>query len=186
MSIIKGLFGRGKPKLEKDIHILVAQLLKDRAQHSEVGNTLSDIELQEFTSKSGFDVPPSFSVFLREFGDGAYWLYDTQPVDSTTNSIWLKDSRPKLPSFIPLDEETQIPATSLFCLMTEDSNGGAWCWLTGQRDENKETPLVYYDPDSGNLCYKVQTFVDWLYILVSEKEEVIRVLDSDTGLLVLG
>lgn len=63
--------------------------------------------------------------------------------------------------------------------MTEDSNGGAWCWLTSESDEDGELALAYYDPFKEELFYKVPNFTNWLEILVREKQEIIRILDVD-------
>jgi hypothetical protein len=70
-----------------EIYSLIEQLKKDVERHEDIGNPLTENAVAIFREQSGFELPISFSVFLREFGDGAYWLYGHQPIDSTTVTI---------------------------------------------------------------------------------------------------
>jgi hypothetical protein len=188
MSFFRNLFSKRIGKDDKastrhlDIDSLIKQLSKDKKDHTEIGPRLSIEEIKSFEERSGFHAPPSFSKFLQEFGDGAYWLYSVQPIDSTSRPFWLKKIRPKLPDVIPSDFSSQYEADSLFCLMSEDSNGGSWCWLTNEKDATGEYPLAYYAQFEKKLFYKVASFTDWLQILVSTKSEVIRNLDVEDKL----
>ena len=79
---------------------------------------------------------------------------------------------------IELDKR-EIKVDSLLCLMSEDSNGGAWCWLTSEETKDGEWPLAYYSLSDKKLHYKVQNFAQRLKILINSKGEVIRELDLD-------
>ena len=181
MSWFKKLFGK-KQHEDTDIYSLVEQLRKDFSMHEEVGAPLAEGEIEAYEEKIGLRLPPSFRFFLSHFGNGAYWLYGCQPLDSTDNPFWLKDVRPNAPAMIPLDGGGAVAKDSLLCLMTEDSNGGSWCWLTSERDSNGEWPLAYYEPMEKRLFYKVPSFVHWLSLLVKNRQEVIRTLDQDERL----
>ena len=63
--------------------------------------------------------------------------------------------------------------------MTEDSNGGAWCWITTENNENGEWSLAYFNIDDKKFYYKVSNFIEWLEIATTCKEEVIRELDVE-------
>lgn len=163
-----------------DIHELIAELKSKPTMHQKVGAPLTDEEIAQLEERSGFRVPPSYRVFLREFGDGAYNLYDTQPVDSFRSPRWFRDYKFRadlLGESLQLDGGGNIPKDSLFCLMTEDSNGGAWCWLTTESDEQGECPLAYLM--EGTLYCKVPSFTEWVRALVVGKQEVIRTLDTE-------
>ena len=83
---------------------------------------------------------------------------------------------------IELVGEKEILANTLLCLMTEDSNGGAWFWLTSEASKNGEWPLAYYSLSDKKLHYKVKNFTEWLKILTKNENEVIRGLDVDEKL----
>jgi hypothetical protein len=159
---------------------LIAQLRAKAHLHDQVGDKLTDAEIAEFERVSGFKVPPSYRTFLREFGDGAYWLYDGQPMDSigrAKSRVWFEHYRPEASAMIPVDGGGVVAKDSLFCLMTEDSNGGAWCWLTSLPDAQGEYPLAYYS--EGTLYYRLPNFTEWLRVLVLNEDEVIRALDTE-------
>jgi hypothetical protein len=166
--------------LNMNIHELIARLQSDSAKHEKVGPRLAPEQVQEFEKLSGFKIPPSFAIFLQEFGDGAHWLYQCQPLDSTDSPSWFQDWHENAPDMIPVHDSSTVPKSSLFCLMTEDSNGGAWCWLTSAQDLDGEFPLAYYSGEQLN--FRINTFTDWLELLVENKIEVIRALDVDNRL----
>ncbi|TXD49838.1 hypothetical protein [Polaribacter sp. IC073] len=64
--------------------------------------------------------------------------------------------------------------------MTEDSNGGAWCWLISEEKKDNEWALAYYIDQK--LHYKVENFTEWLNILAKDGYEVIRELDTEEEL----
>ena len=158
---------------------LIQQLKADGQEHEDVGGCLSDAQIKAFEKRTGFNVPPSFTTFLKEFGDGAYWLYGIQPIASTATPFWLKEAQQNTPLQIPVDGDTPVGRDSLFCLMIEDSNGGSWVWFTEERDAAGECPVGYYEPSQKKIFYKLQTFTKWLQVLVQEKGEVIWTLDFE-------
>ena len=160
---------------------LIAQLKVREHRHEKVGKTLTEEEITTFESRTGFRICPSYRVFLKEFGNGATALYRTQGIDSyEPPSGPMKEYRYRAataPGLVSVDGGQPIPRESLFTLMTQDSNGGAWLWLTSQPDVNGEYPLTYLMADT--LFCKVVNFTEWLRTLVMNEEEVIRVLDKD-------
>jgi hypothetical protein len=165
-----------------DIQDSIRSLQEDFNEHEHVFPKLTDEQIAEFARKAQFVVPPSFRIFLKTFGSGAYWLYGCQPLDSAENPFRLRTFQGNLPDMTELDGEQSVPTDSLLCLMTEDSNGGAWCWLTTLQENGGECPLAYWEPSSKKLYYKVESFANWLQLLVTEKNEVIRVLDVEERL----
>lgn len=164
-------------KQNPPIQELINQLKKDFAQHQDVGKPASDEQIASFEEKTGFQLPPSFRKFVKDFGNGAYWLYGTQPIDSLNQPKWAMEFHQNLTDSVPIDNGNLANKDSLLCLMTEDSNGGSWCWLTEEKSLEEECPLAYLS--SGTLYYKLPSFLEWLTILVNEKQEVIRFLDYD-------
>jgi hypothetical protein len=55
----------------------------------------------------------------------------------------LSDFTNELGDEIVLNQKV-IKVASLVCLMSEDANVGAWCWLTSEKTTNGEWPLAYY------------------------------------------
>ncbi|WP_299666772.1 SMI1/KNR4 family protein [uncultured Polaribacter sp.] len=157
----------------------ILALLENFSEHYDVGKRINDEEIKSIEQKLEFSLPKSYKIFLKYFGDGGYWVFN-QSIDSIQNYYWLKDYRQDLKDIIELDGEKSIRVNSLLCLMAEDSNGGAWCWLTSEKDINEELPLVYYI--DNELHYKVKNFTEWLKVLTETKYEVIRDLDKEEKL----
>jgi hypothetical protein len=154
--------------------------------HEDVEKTVTDVEIKEIELKLGVQLPPSYKQFLKEFGNGAYWLYTVdQPVNGVHEIHWFNEYRNYVADTIHTDGFGSFAAKTLLCLMTEDSNGGAWCWITTDDKENGEWSLAYYNINDRKLYYKVSNFIEWLEIATTCKEEVIRELDVD-GRLGLG
>ncbi len=164
------------------ISAVVTRLHADRDKHEDVGPCLKKSEIQRIERRLDVSLSPSYATFLTEFGDGAYWLYGAQAVDHAHHVDWLPKNRPNVPARVTY-QGSYVASCRLYCLMTEDSNGGAWCWLPDFTDENGEQPLGYYDSDR-TVHFRVN-FVDWLNLLVEHKDEVVRRLDKD-GALGLG
>jgi hypothetical protein len=146
---------------------------------------LSDADIQTLVQQSGFTLPPSYLVFLNEFGNGdtidrgSYQIF-YQDIDAPDNVWEFSRAHPDAPDLVPVNGGSPVPKSSLFCLMTEDSNGGSWCWLTSEPDAEGEYPLAYYfsgEDDVKRLFFTVPNFATWLEILVRDKHEVIRSLD---------
>jgi hypothetical protein len=168
-----------------NITSLLKKLKSDMKLHESVGPKLTQEEITKLENKLGLKFPPSYKVFLQDFGDGAYWLYGSQPIDtiSQIHNPWLKTIRADAPALIPVDQHNQVPRDSILLLMSEDSNGGSWCWLTSKAQADGEWPLAYYEPfNMKTLCYEVPTFASWLSLLIKNRTEVIRVLDKEDRL----
>ena len=166
---------------EKQMKELIRILNADSKQHQEIGPKLTDIEIQEVERKIGLTLPESYKIFLKEFGNGAYWIYMTS-LDDINRFSYLKEYRKELGNTIELVGEKEIEVSTLLSLMTEDSNGGAWVWLTSENLESGEWPLAYYSLSDKKLHYKVKNFTEWLRLLTKCKSEVIRELDVDDKL----
>jgi len=156
----------------------IINLLENFNEHNRVGEQLSQREIEIIEEKIQLKLPKSYKIFLKYFGDGGYWVY-CQSIDSIQNFSRLSYFRKYLGKTIKLDG-VKIDVSSLLCLMTEDSNGGAWCWLTDEKTEKNEWPLAYYK--DNELHYKVENFTEWLKILTDTQLEVIMTLDIDNKL----
>ncbi len=167
--------------MENQMEELIMILIVDSNQHQEIGPKLTDSEIQEVEKELGLSLPDSYKLFLKEFGNGAYWLYMTS-IDDIKHFSYLKKYRKDLGNTIELVGEKNIEVNSLLCLMTEDYNGGAWCWLTSENSDNGEWPLAYYSLSDKKLHYKVKNFSEWLRLLTKCKSEVIRELDVEDKL----
>ena len=174
-----------------DIHSIISQLKIDSQKHTNVGPVLTPQEIQEIESRLGLKLSPSYRLFLQEFGDGAYWLYGRQPMDSIRKPVWFIDIHPQAQEVLSTDHGESVRTDKLLCLMSEDSNSGSWCWITSRPDAEGEFPLAYYGfaeegiLSEGGLFYELSGFKVWLNLLSINKDEVIRVLDRD-GKLILG
>ncbi len=160
------------------VSTIIIELLEDSNHHIEIEEVLSDQEIKEIEDKLGFLLPTSYKIFLKYFGDRGAWVY-MNSIDHIKNYSFLKDYRKSLNTTIELVDHMQIQVDSLLCLMTEDSNGGAWVWLTEEEKENNEWGLAYYSSKHKKLFYKVENFTEWLNILVKSKGEVITELDEN-------
>jgi hypothetical protein len=176
VSWLKRLFGK-ESNSSDNFQSLIKQLTQDFSQHEEVGPPATPEQVAKFEESTGFSLPTSYRVFVEQFGNGAYWLYGSQPLDSIDNPVWLQDINPNLPDRIKIDEGSDADKNALLCLMTEDSNGGSWCWITNETGPDGDPPIAYFS--FGKLYYRLSSFEEWLKILVSSKTEVIRALDYD-------
>lgn len=159
---------------------LIIELKRDTDKYKEIGNKLTDQEILQIEKEMNVDLPESFKIFLKYFGDGV-WIHG-QSIDSVKRLSWLKKYRENLRNTISFNNGEIVNTDSLLCLMTEDSNGGAWCWLTSEKTENGEFPLAYYNMIDNKLHFKLNNFTEWLQLLVSAKTEVIFTLDRDSKL----
>jgi hypothetical protein len=156
----------------------IITLLENFNEHEEIGRKLNTQEIKKVEAKLGLKLPKSYKIFLKYFGDGGSWVFN-QNIDTIKNYSWLKDYREDLSEVIQLENKI-INVDSLLCLMTEDSNGGAWCWLTSEKHNNGEWQLAYYM--NNQLHYKVLNLTQWLKVLTETKYEVIRALDTEEKL----
>ncbi|WP_233269856.1 SMI1/KNR4 family protein [Polaribacter sp. L3A8] len=170
---------RNSKDFQHPISSAIFNLLENFDVHDGVGKKLNDEEIKAIENKLQLDLPTSYKIFLKHFGDGGNWVF-SQYIDSIQNFSWLSNYRNDFSETIELDGGKLLKVNSLLCLMTEDSNGGAWCWLTSEKDTNGEWELAYYM--DNKLHYKVLNFTEWLNILTKEGVEVIRELDLEETL----
>lgn len=162
-----------------NLPLIIKELLKDTDKHENIGPKLSEVEIKKIENEINLILPNSYRIFLREFGDGAYWVYG-QAIDTISNKpFWLNSFRKDLGDVIKIEGTKEINVETLLCLMTEDSNAGAWCWLTEEENLNGEWSLAYYSMSDKQLHYKVENLTEWLKILLESKYEVISELDVE-------
>ena len=171
---------KSSPDFSHTISKPILNLLEKFDKHEKVGSQLTNNEIESIEDKLNLTLPKSYKLFLKYFGDGAYWVF-TQPINSIKNYSWITDYRENLNKKIELDNNF-IDVDNLLCLMTEDSNGGAWCWITSEKKKDNEWPLAYYSLSDNKLHFKVENFSEWLKILSETRDEVIRALDVDEKL----
>lgn len=166
---------------ENQMKELIHILNEDSEKHQEIGAKLTYSEIRDVENELGLKLPPSYKQFLKEFGNGAYWLY-MNSIDDIKQKNYLYKYRNYLGKTIELIGDKDYEVDSLLCLMSEDSNGGAWVWLTSENNMDGEWPLAYYSINDKKLHYKVENFVEWLKLLTKNKYEVIRELDVENKL----
>ncbi|MDX8552267.1 SMI1/KNR4 family protein [Tenacibaculum sp. 1B UA] len=170
---------RNSPDYNHLISKSIIRLLENYHFHENVGKTLTDEEIKIIEEKLILKLPKSYKIFLKYFGDGGDWIF-VQNIDNIQNGGFYKeyDYNNTLKEYVYLGEE-KIITESLLSLMSEDSNGGAWCWLTHEEKKDNEWSLAYYI--DGCLHYKVKNFTEWLEVAASDRE-VIREYDVEEKL----
>jgi len=153
----------------------------DNQLHKDIDPVATPEEVRVMAEKLRLQFPFSYEYFLEKFGNGAYWLYHLdQPINGVDEKYGihrLGKYRKRLGDTVESDGFGTFKTNSLLCLMTENSNGGAWVWLTSEKSRLGEWPLAYLD--EGKLYYKVPNFIEWLKIATHCKGEVIRELDVE-------
>ena len=186
--IIGTLFVSCNPKFTSESNLemkaLVNILVKDSSKHKGVSPTINKREIKIEEIRLGTKLPDSYKLFLTIFGNGAEWIYRVdQPINGVNQNYggvhWLNDYLPNKPPKVDSDGFGTFETNKLLCLMTENSNGGAWVWITSENTESGEWPLAYYDPFEHKLYYKVKNFKEWIRIATECKDEVIRELDKE-------
>ena len=170
-----------------NMNSLISILKSDSKLHKDVESPITDKEISITESELEIKLPESYKHFLKEFGNGAYWLYHVdQPINGINKEYgklhWLGEYRTYLDAKIESDGFGSFETKKLLCLMTENSNGGAWVWITTENKDDGEWPLAYYNIDDRKLYYKISNFIEWLEIATKSKEEVIRQLDIEDRL----
>ncbi len=163
-------------KIELETMDLIIQLTDDYEKHQKIGSKLSDKKINELEAKIELDLPTSYKLFLKYFGDGARKVYGNS-INKVTQANWLPEIRKNIQEKIEINNE-KVNTNSLWCLISKDSNGGAWCWLTSEGNENGEWPLVYYSAQDKKLHHKISNFTEWLKIIVKNKSEIISSLNN--------
>lgn len=168
--------------IDCNISSLIITLKKDSSLHRKVKDTVTDGEIEICEENLGVKLPDSYKCFIKEFGNGAYSIYNVdQPINGINDKYGSIHWATKFHSYLGDEVETdgfgKIKTQSLLCLMTENSNGGAWFWLTNEVTKDGEWPLAYLN--NKKLYYKVSSFKEWLRISTESKNEVIRELDTE-------
>ena len=163
---------------------LISILRSDSKMHKDVESPITDKEIGITETQLEIKLPPSYKYFLKEFGNGAYWLYHVdQPINGINKEYgkihWLGEYRNYLGATIESDGFGTFETKKFLCLMSENSNGGAWVWITTENKDDGEWPLAYYSINDRKLYYRVSNFIEWLKIATKSKEEVIRQLDVE-------
>ena len=174
-------------KSDLEMQKLIGILKEDLKFHENINSKVTDQELKELENYMNIKLPNSYKLFLKEFGNGAESLYHIdQPINGINMEFgaihWFGKYRISLDEEIETDGFGIYKKDNLLCLMTENSNGGAWVWLTSQKGENGEWPLAYFNIDDGKLYYKLKSFKEWIRIATKCKYEVIRELDKENKL----
>lgn len=167
-----------------EMKALIKIIKRDLKYHDNINSKITDREIKKVENYMNIKLPDSYKTFLREFGNGAESLYHIdQPINGINMEFgaihWFGKFRKNLEEEIDTNDFGIYKKDSLLCLMTENSNGGAWVWLTSQTNEDGEWPLAYYNMDDGKLYYQLNSFKEWIKIATKCKSEVIRELDSD-------
>jgi hypothetical protein len=133
----------------------------------------------------GRPLPPSYAAFVSTFSNGAY-LYLLQEVGAVGDgnqqiaaiqSIDLEDW-PEADDTIAFHEGGSLKGSALIPFGL-DHNGNAWCFLAEQ-GAAAEYPVAYFVPLKRKLYGRLDSFTQWLGILIEKQEEVIRTLyDED-------
>tara|TARA_R100000789_G_scaffold70412_1_gene65899 strand:- start:1010 stop:1549 length:540 start_codon:yes stop_codon:yes gene_type:complete len=169
---------------QNNIKQYLSVLIQDSELHGNIGPKLNENNILEAESELGIALPQSFKLFLKEFGNGADWLYHVdQPINGVAKEYgkihWLGKYRKHLGETIESNGFGSFKTKTLLCLMTENSNGGAWVFLTSENSENGEWPLAFYNMDDQKLYFKVESFTQWIGLAIKCKSEVIRELDEE-------
>ncbi|AQS94676.1 hypothetical protein BXQ17_11595 [Polaribacter sp. BM10] len=161
------------------ISYVIIKLLENYHVHENPGKVLTNKEIAGIEDKLNLRLPKSYKIFLKYFGDGGDWIF-TQNIDSIQKGGFYKtyDYHNQLKKSVYLEAE-KIKTTTLLTLMVEDSNGGAWCWLTHEDKKDNEWAIAYFM--EGKLYYRVENFIEWLNVVASNNE-VIRFYDKEEKL----
>ncbi|MFK8058198.1 MAG: SMI1/KNR4 family protein [Saprospiraceae bacterium] len=173
---------------ETQMEELIKTLIQDSKQHNEIGIKLTDAEILEAEKALGKPLPESYKLFLKRFGNGANWLYTVdQPINGVNMEYgkihWLGKYRDYLEDETKSDGFGTFKTNTLLCLMSENSNGGAWVWLTSETSKSGEWPIAYHDMNDKKLYFKVDNFTEWIRLMTECKGEVIRVLNKGDKLI---
>ncbi|CAM1340360.1 putative Cell wall assembly/cell proliferation coordinating protein, KNR4 [Tenacibaculum amylolyticum] len=160
---IKSMYGE-----EQTVMDLIIALTDDHSLHKNIGPKLLKSDIENIEGNLQVTFPSSYKLFLQYFGDGGEHIYGT-PIHSSKKLVLLSDHQKDLGSTVQFENGTTVPTKDLLCLVTNDKNGGAWCWLMNENTDTGEWPLVYFNSKEQKLQYKVDNFTEWLKILVAHK-----------------
>jgi hypothetical protein len=142
-----------------------------------------DIEITEKAIAKS--LPISYKTFLTLFSNGAY-LYLIQEVSAVgagskqvaaIQNITCLKGEPDETITIREGGETKFKYLVPFSL---DSNGNAWCFITNVNTSVEEYMVTYFDTHGRKGYSKLESFSEWLKILIEKQVEVIRTLYDDS------
>ncbi len=153
--------------IEDTMMDLVIELTDDHSKHKNIGPKLSDIQIKNAENKLSFELPDSYKLFLKYFGDGAELVYQTS-ISDVKNFTPLISKYKDIDSEIELDEIT-INTGALVSLTQNNKQDGDWYWITNEANKDGELPLIYYNPKNKTFSNLIDNFPEWLSILVKSK-----------------
>lgn len=157
---------------------LLVQMKDGRHKLSPPAN---EADLSYSEAKLGFALPDGYREFVTLFSNGA-WLYSCQQVASvgeqprpdSVESIhdgtaaWFRRARREgRPAAIPYRDGPPVPRTEVVPF-SPDHNGNAWCLRLPKGD------VYYWNASNDTLYARLNSFEEWLAILVRFHDEVIR------------
>lgn len=156
-----------------------------RAQGEHETYPLATPEDLDRTDRSlGVALPPSYRSFASTFSNGAY-LFMLQEVSAAgAGNAQIGAIQDVSPHVFPPDEDAvvtssdgKVPRTSLVPFSL-DGNCNCWCFLTSLSAPGGEYPVAYCDTEQHRLVARLAGFEEWLTVLITEQNEVIRALDG--------
>lgn len=161
----------------------IQQMLNNPSEHELWEKaTAEDIFLTE--KELGLKLPESYVQLVSEFSNGAY-LYLVQEVSAVGKGnrqiapiqAFARGQWPPVGRDIPVREGGLISG-SLLVPFSLDHNGNAWCFITGTLT-GEEYPVGYLDCTGLRLYGIMESFAEWLGVLIKTRQEVVRALYGD-------
>ncbi|CAL2061497.1 SMI1/KNR4 family protein [Tenacibaculum sp. 190524A05c] len=163
-------------KIEDSMMELIISLADDHSKHKNVGAKLSDEEISQTEEKLNKQLPESYKLFLKYFGDGADLVYNT-PIYNSKKVDFLSNQFDDIKEELQLDSIT-FQSKNLLSFTKKNNDNGAWYWVTDTTDNKGEWSLVYYDYDDKTIKHMVKTLPEWMTLLVSSKNTVVSKLQN--------
>lgn len=145
----------------------------------------TDIDIQATETVLGKSLPASYKNFVKSFSNGAY-LYMLQEVGavgegnkqiSSLQDLAITEAQPD--DRIPFRDGGEMLFKNLIPFSL-DSNDNAWCFISNDSQPSIEQSVAYLDTTGQKLYGRLNSFTDWLQILIKKQNEVIRTLyDED-------
>lgn len=164
---------------------LIQSLVNEREIH-ETYEAASKEDIEQTEKALNCKLPQSYCDFVSQFSNGAF-LYMIQEVSAVGNGneqifpmqrFSLRTmTGGEIPERIPIREGGSVNADRLIPFSL-DHNGNAWCFIVDQMMDN-EYKVAYFDSQKPKLYGVMDSFNEWLKVLVNNRVEVIRVLYDD-------
>ena len=174
------------------------KILKQTKKEHEVYPVATNKDLNITEAKIKAVLPKSYVEFVRRFSNGGYLFFiqevcsvgDSNKKIASIHSVFHKDlltgkalSHSNLNRIIPINNTDLFINRRNLIPFSLDSNGNAWCFLVFNGTIKDEYPVAYLDSQNLKLYGLLSGFTEWLSILISEKEEVIRVVCNEETIL---